>query len=173
MRNIDFCALGITEYGYLSPADIPFSKEIRTICEQNVCRNYGKTYACPPAVGSFEACKQRCLSYQNAMLFCAVYPLEDSFDYEGMMAGHAAFKTLCDRLYDAVKAEISDFHLLSNEGCSRCRECTYPHAPCRFPERLFPAIEGYGINVMQLSALAGVKYIHGANTVTYFGMLLY
>ncbi len=164
---------GISQYGVIPSSDITFEEGIREICKGNACRLYGTTWACPPAVGTVEQCRERCLQYQKAMVFQAVYPLTDSFDFEGMMQGHASFKKLCDQLYLLVKAQTSSFLLLSNEGCNRCETCTYPESPCRMPERLFPSLEGYGINVARLAAKAGVRYHNGENTVTYFGMLLY
>ena len=111
---------GIHEYGVIAAAEIPFEAEIQKICESNVCRLYGKTWACPPAVGSVHACRERCLHYQQALVFSAIYPLTDSFDYEGMLKGHDAFKDLCDRLYGLAKAQLHDFLLLSNEGYMFC-----------------------------------------------------
>ena len=107
------------------------------------------------------------------MVFDAVYPLTDPFDYEGMTEGHGAFKKLCDRLYILVKKQLSSFLLLSNEGCNRCEACTYPEGAGRMPEMLFPSLEGFGIDVASLAAKAGLTYNGGENTVTYFGMLLY
>lgn len=165
--------LGIAQYGTIGTAEIPFLPAIREICQGNGCGQYRKTWACPPAVGTLEECHSRCLAYEKALVFNAVYPLEDSFDYEGMMAGHRAFKALCDRLYALAKPSLSPFLLLSNEGCTRCQNCTYPDSPCRIPELLFPSVEGFGIHVGQLSEKAGLHYINGENTVTYFGVLLY
>jgi len=158
---------GITAQGILPTAEIEFSPEVRRLCEGNACRNYGKTWACPPAVGSLEECRARILAYPAALVFSSVYPLEDSFDFEGMAAGHRAFKAVCDRLFDRLPRPVL---LLSNEGCSRCASCTYPNAPCRFPDRLFPSLEGQGILVNRLAQKAGLRYHNGENTVTYFGM---
>ena len=169
----DLKKIGIREYGLISTVEIPFEPEIRKICEDNGCRLYGTTWACPPAVGTVEECQERCLQYKTAIVFNAVYPLEDSFDYEGMMQGHSAFKDLCDRVYELVKPQLHKFLLFSNEGCKRCKICTYPSAPCRQSERLFPSLEGFGIHVSQLADCANIKYVNGENTVTYFGMLLY
>jgi predicted metal-binding protein len=145
---------------------------VRKHCEGNVCRNYGTTWACPPAVGTVDECKTKCLSYSHALVFNQVFPLEDSFDFEGMRAGHAVFKQTCDKLYELVKPQTSDFLLLSNESCNRCEKCTYPDSPCRFPEKLFPSVESFGILVAGLAEAAKINYINGPNTVTYFGMLL-
>ena len=164
---------GIGRYGTLPTEKIVFSEEIRRICETNTCRLYGSSWACPPAVGSVAQCRERCLQYRKAMVFSAAYPLADSFDYEGMKAGHAAFKTVCDRLCALAKDAYPQFLLLGNEGCSRCRTCTYPAAPCRMPEMLFPSLEGYGIQVNELAGAAGIPYCSGPDTVTYFGMLLF
>ncbi len=84
-----------------------------------------------------------------------------------------AFKTVCTRLDATARDHLSRFMLLSNESCGRCKMCTYPDAPCRFPDQLYPAIEGHGILVNLLAAHAGVRYINGPDTVTYFGGLFF
>ena len=105
------------------------------------------------------------------LVFSAKYDLEDSFDYEGMMYGHKEFKKVCDRLADLVKGKLSDFLLLSNEGCIRCNKCTYPYEPCRFPDKLFPSVEGFGIMV---SSLHPYHFYYISNFfITYFGLLLF
>ena len=108
--------IGIHESGVISTAEIVFDQEIRKLCEQNVCRLYGTSWACPPAVGTVEECRARCLRYASAMVFNAVYPLEDSFDYEGMQRGHGAFKELCDRLYTLAKAGVPLLFLIPMKG---------------------------------------------------------
>ena len=170
LSDAEIRALGITVFGWIRTADIVFSMEVRALCAGNLCRNYKKTWACPPAVGSPEKCRADCLRYDRALVFSAVYPLEDSFDYDGMTAGHRRFKEVCDALYAHL---APPFLLLSNEGCRRCAACTYPDAPCRFPEMLFPSVEGYGILVSELAKSAGIRYTNGANTVTYFGMVCF
>ena len=164
---------GIHGWSVIEPSAIVFSQEIRDICASNACGNYGKKWTCPPGVGTVDECREKCLSFEHALVFQTVYPLEDSFDFEGMMEGHRAFKGVCDRLHDLAKPALKRFWLLSNEGCEGCKTCTYPDAPCRFPDKLYPAVEGLGIYVNKLAESAGLKYINGANTVTYFGMLLY
>jgi predicted metal-binding protein len=165
--------IGISQYGIIPTMQIPFSQEIRKICEQNSCRKHATTWACPPAVGTFIECREKCLSFESALVFNAVYPIEDSFDFEGMLAAHKEFKTICDKLYLMVNTQTNEFLLLSNESCIRCTKCTYPNSPCRFPDMLFPSIEGFGIVVADLAKHARIGYVNGKNTVTYFGMLLY
>ena len=98
--------------------------------------------------------------------------MEDSFDYEGMQEGMRKFKESSRALNEALRARKFNYILLSNEGCDLCAKCTYPDAPCRFPERATGSLEGYGIFVSELANQAGVKYNNGPNTVTYFGALI-
>ena len=163
---------GAERWGFLNTEEIPFDPQVRSYCEGNACRCYGTTWACPPAVGTPEDCRARCLSYRRMLVFSTAYPLAGPFDLEGMHRGLRAFKTVCDRVADRAKDIVPDFLLLSNESCFRCASCTYPHSPCRFPQKLFPSIEGYGILVVTLAKRAGIPY--GApGVVTYFGGLLF
>lgn len=164
---------GFYETGFLRTEDIMTYQEIRDICATDVCRNYGKSWACPPAVGTVAECEDRIKKYGTFMLFSAKYDIEDSFDFEGMKTALFDFKKLVDEFNSKINPVLSDYLLLSNEGCGRCEKCTYPEKECRFPELLYPSLEGYGLNVSKLSKAAGVKYINGSNTVTYFGALVF
>ncbi len=174
LSNADkFNEIGIYQYGIINTKDIPFLEEIRKICEDNTCRNYASTWACPPAVGTFDECRQRCMDYDKALVFSGKYFLKNSFDIRGMRSAHAEFKNVCDRLAELIKNDIKEFLLLSNESCMRCEKCTYPASPCRFPDKLYPSLEGFGIYASKLANIASIDYNNGENTVTYFGALLF
>lgn len=164
---------GCTQSGLIRTSELNFYPEIRRICEGNSCRGYGKTWACPPAVGTLEECKEQVLNRENMLLFSQKFELEDSFDFEGMQQGMIDFKATVDKLAQVVKPLIPNVLILSNEGCGRCNTCTYPHAPCRFPDQLYPSIEGFGFIVSELARQAGIKYNNGPNTVTFFGAVLF
>lgn len=68
LKERDLREIGIHEYGLIATTEIPFEPEIRRICEDNTCRLYGTTWACPPAVGTVEECRTRCLQYQTGVL---------------------------------------------------------------------------------------------------------
>ena len=164
---------GFFEAGCVNIKTLQYYPEVRAICEKNTCRNYGTSWACPPAVGTAEECRERVEQYQKMLLFSKKYELEDSFDLEGMLAGMQDFKHTVDAFHKAVEPVLPRFLLLSNEGCGRCKTCTYPDAPCRFPKMLHHSLEGYGFIVSELAAEAGVHYINGTNTVTFFGAILF
>ncbi len=160
-------AFGFAGWGFIRTEEIVFHEEVRRMCESNRCGQYGKTWACPPGAGTFEECRARCLRYPRAMVFSGCYELEDCFDAEGMAEGHRRFAASSARLRERLEG---DFLLLSNEGCPRCKKCTYPDAPCCFPETLSPSVEGYGIMVYELAKSAGLRYRASPESVSYFGM---
>lgn len=164
---------GFYQWGVINTDEIEFSQEVRKMCEMNTCQMYGKSWSCPPGLGSVEECRQRLLQYDKFMVFSGKYNLEDSFDFEGMMDGMKNFKESCRILDQLVKESVSEYLILSNEGCDLCKTCTYPDAPCRFPDRAHGSLEGYGIFVNQLANQVGINYINGKNTVTYFGGIAY
>ena len=63
--------LPLAEYVWFETAELEFSERIRTVCREN-CPRYNKTWACPPAVGSVEACRARCLSYPQGLLITSL-----------------------------------------------------------------------------------------------------
>ena len=158
--------LGFDGWGFVNTDQIPFDPEVRHMCEVNRCGQYGKTWACPPGVGTFEECRDRCLAFPRALVFSGCYQLEDCFDYEGMQEGHRKFAESCALLHRKLTGR---FLFLSNEGCKRCEKCAYPE-PCRFPETLSPSVEGFGVMVFKLAQAAGLTYHKSSDTICYFGM---
>ena len=71
------CQLPVSQYAWIDPREIEFSERVRYACEHE-CPMYGTSWACPPAVGTVEACRNRVLSYPGALVFtslsCAICP---------------------------------------------------------------------------------------------------
>ena len=166
--------LGIFQYGFITTDRIPVMEEVRKLCEMNSCGLYGSSWACPPGVGSLDECRKIIDAYKHAFVFTTKHDLEDSFDWEGMMEAKERHVVICDNVHRYVRS-LSDEKILalSAEGCKRCTKCTYPDAPCRFPEKLTPSIEALGVQVSLLAKRIGVNYINGADTVTYFSCILF
>ena len=162
-----------SEFGALNPSALEYYPEVRKICEDNSCRNYAKTWACPPATGTLAECRERIGRYNDMLLLSKKYKLEDSFDFEGMKKGLLDFKETFDIFHQKIDNILSDYLILSHEGCIRCNKCTYPDAPCRFPHLLHHSLEGYGFIVSELAKNAGIRYNNGPGTVTYFGAILF
>ena len=156
------------EYALVSASDVPFAQSVRAACEANYCGKYGTCWTCPPGVGDWEMWRDKLHAYDKALIFSTRHELEDSFDIEGMAEGHHQHRKLAQMVYDFLQAKGAHFCFLGVEGCSLCESCTYPTAPCRFPDKASPSIEACGVNVVELTKQCGMHYINGVNTVTYF-----
>ena len=164
----------VRDIAVLDTADIPFSEEVVKACERNACGCYGKTWQCPPGVGTLEERIAVCRSYQTAIVFTTCHPLEDSFDIDGMHQGKIEHEKTTDRILEMLNAPLRErFLAFSAEGCHLCETCTYPDAPCRFPQKSRVSVEANGIFVVELARQCGIRYHNGSNTVTYFSMLLF
>ena len=168
VRNLD-----IHEYAFLLSEEVIFSEEVRRLCEKNACGQYGTCWACPPAVGSLEACRNRCLECKNAFLFSTVNSLKNQYDMEGWEISRRKHEKVTDTVVGIFQKYDEAFLTLSTEGCLLCKKCTYPDSPCKLPSRMYPATEGFGIMVVQLAANCKIKYHNGANTVTYFSIIFF
>ena len=67
----------IIQYVFCSTQEITFSDKVRTIC-QTECERYGKSWSCPPGVGSVEECRQKCMTYDHVFLYTTQAEVSDS-----------------------------------------------------------------------------------------------
>ena len=161
----------IVEFYHLSNDDLVFSDKIRTICETD-CKHYGKTWACPPAIESVSACMQKCHAYEYVFLFSSIAEVADNMDFAGCLNERKAHEKMSEEIGARFKEHFGDVLMLTT-GCTICDECTYPNAPCRFPDRSVSTIESHGILIMQTALELGMSYDCGNNIVTYFALIFY
>lgn len=172
-------ALGAHKAALVDVAQIVFEPDFRKACESNTCGKFGKCWTCPPDVGDIHQLIAIAKGYKKALVFQTVATLEDSFDIEGMQEAAKNHNLLGHRLRDdfgpTVLAIAPEGYLqLSAGGCKGCPSCARKEdLPCRHPEKALASLEAYGIAVSQLAEAAGLKYVNGQNTVTYFGAFLF
>lgn len=165
---------GAFRAGTMDVDEIPFEPAFRKMCESNACGMYGRSWMCPPDIGPVEDLIAQAKQFRWALVFQTVSDLEDSYDFEGMMAAGGRM----NRLMDAIRQKLdeSDIRrrlLLGAGGCRICRRCAKASGqPCRYPEQALSSLEAYGINVSVLAPMAGMKYVNGPDTVTFFGAVL-
>lgn len=165
-------SLGAQKAAVISVEDISFEPDFRNACIQNFCGMYGRCWMCPPDVGSVDELISRAKKYRCALVFQTVFPLEDSYDIEGMVASGKRHNKLIRTLADQIKGE--PFLCLTCGACTVCDSCSKVEGiPCRFPEKATASLEAYGIDVSRLARACGMDYINGIHTVTYFGAFLF
>ena len=154
---------------------IVLSDTFREICRTGGCGGYGRCWVCPPYIGEIQPLMEKVRSYPKALWYQSVGTIEDSFDFEGMMAAGKHHAQLSQRIQAAVQELLPEGFLhLSCGGCHLCKRCTAVDGkPCRFPEQALHPMEGYGVDVYRTTKPTHLRYQNGPNTVTYFGMILY
>lgn len=154
---------------------VVLSEQFYAICQSNACGQFGRNYMCPPDVGDIEDLMARVREYPQVLVYQTISQLEDSFDWEGMQAAAQRHAQLSQRIRAAVHPllPVGSLHLTCG-GCGLCEPCAKVEGqPCRFPEDALPSVESYGVDVANTVKGTQLKYINGANTVTYFGMVCY
>lgn len=166
------CAFPLCQYEWIDTDELLFSERIRTVCEQE-CTMYGKSWACPPAVGTVAECEARCRSFPKALMFTTVTEVRDISDLSETLATRAPHEEITREIAKLLREECGEVLVLSTEACAFCENCAYPDAPCRHPERMNPCIESHGIVLSQLAEKYGVDFQYGGNIVTWFSLIFY
>lgn len=151
------------------------SPEFRKACEANACGCYGRCWMCPPDVGDIHALIERVRGYSWALVYQSIHPLEDSLDIEGMQEASERHSRVSRDIERALRPALPDgyLHLICG-GCHFCAACAGRDGqPCRAPEEARASLESHGIDVYHTAEGAGLRYINGADTVTYFSMILF
>ena len=167
-------ACGAANAAALSVRQVALEAVFRDICKSNACGKYGRCYMCPPDVGEVQPMMEKVRSFRDAVLYQTIHPLEDSFDYEGMVEAGARHAAVSQALQKTLKnLDLPAFLHVSVGGCRVCDVCAKEKdLPCAYPDLAMPSLESYGVDVYNTALHAGLKYINGQNTVTYFGMVL-
>ena len=166
-----FSQLPLFQYEFLKSEELVFTERVRHVCETE-CPMYGKTWACPPAVGTVAACRERCLAYPELLMISTVTEVQDSANIEETLATRGEHEAVTHQVAEMVKAQGCDVMALSTEACAICEHCAYPNAPCRHPERMFPCVESHGILVTDIAEKHGMDFFNG-NIVTWFSLIFY
>ena len=167
--------LGAYKANVINACEIVLDRVFRDMCEKNACGMYGRCHTCPPDAGNIDSLMSEVRGYGSALVFQTVTELEDSFDFEGMIEAKKRTYPIAQKLRDVFReCGVERVLHLGAGGCGVCESCSRrTNEPCRYPERAMPSLEAYGVNVSRLADAAGMRYINGQDTVTYFGAVLF
>ena len=162
-------------YGYffIDPKELEFSDRIRWICEHE-CPMYGKTWACPPGVGSVDACRGKCMGYDNCLMISTIVEVRDITDIDETLATRPEHEAVTNEVGAILEELGAKPYILSTEACTLCQRCAILDGePCRFPEKMHPCVESHGINVVPMLEKRGLEFQFGANVVTWISLLFF
>lgn len=147
--------------------------EVRQMCEVNTCGMYNRNWSCPPGCGSVEECEAAMKEYRFGILVQTVGEIEDSLDWEGIMEVKEIHDERFIKGADIMKSRFDSMLPLGDGSCTRCKKCTYPDAPCRFPELASSSMEAFGLFVSDVCKKNGVAYNYGNGKMAYTGCYLF
>ena len=160
-------------YDFIDPKELEFSDRIRWICEHE-CPMYGRSWACPPGVGSVCHCQKKCLSYENCLMISTIVEVADITNINETLATRPEHEAVTNQVRDLMHQLGTDPYILSTEACALCDRCAILDGqPCRFPEKMHPCVESHGINVVPVLEDRGLEFQFGANVVTWISLLFY
>ena len=165
--------LPLYDYFFIDPKELEFSQRIRWICEHE-CPMYGRSWACPPGVGSVCHCQEKCLSYENCLMISTIVEVDDISNIEETLATRPQHEAITDQVGDLLRQQGVEPYILSTEACAICDRCAILDGqPCRHPDRMHPCVESQGINVVPVMESCGMEFQFGCNVVTWISLLLY
>jgi predicted metal-binding protein len=166
---------GFTNAAPLDISTIELTEQVRDMCAVNKCHAYGTNWSCPPACGTIDECSAVVKSYESGIIVQTTGELEDDFDFETMeetMKKHSQNFIGFIKYLRATYPEL-DILPLGAGACMSCGKCTYPDAPCRFPELKSSPMEGYGMVISEVCKANNIDYYYGKGTLTYVGCYLF
>ena len=160
-------------YGFIDPKELDFTERVRYICSTE-CPMHGKTWACPPAVGTVAECKRKCLDYQECLMIATITEVSDIANIEEALATRGDHEAITTDVAALMEAQGIMPYILSTEACALCERCAWLDGqPCRFPKKMHPCVESHGINVIPALEMVGVPFISGENLVTWVSLLFF
>ncbi len=165
--------LPLYRFDWIAPETLEFSQRIRHICQSD-CPMYGKTWACPPAVGSVESCREKCLGYDSCLLIATITEVADIADIQETLATRPEHESITNTVRDLLRDQGVQPYILSTEACSLCQRCAWLDGlPCRLPGKMYPCIESHGINIIPTLESLGEEFQYGGNMVTWYSLLFF
>ncbi len=164
---------GFTQAGELNTEALVFMPEVRDMCRADRCHSYGKSWRCPPACGSIEEASARAATYRYGIIMQTIGNMDDDFDFETIQETARKHGDSFRALMKKLKTEYNDLLPMGAGTCSRCEKCTYPDAPCRFPDDSYSPMEAYGLMVSDVCSKSGIPYNNGPHTITFTSCCLF
>ena len=160
-------------YDFVDPSELEFNDRIRWICEHE-CPMYGTSWACPPAVGSVQRCREKCLSYENCLMIATIVEVRDIADINETLATRPGHEQITEQVRELMVQQGIEPYILSTEACAICEHCPWLDGqPCRHPEKMHPCVESHGINLIPTLEENGLEFQYGENIVTWYSLLFF
>ena len=169
----ELAQLPLYVYVFIDPQSIEYSSRLRWICEHE-CPMYGKTWACPPGVGSVEDCSAKCRSYNSCLMVGTITETEDIANIQMALSTRPEHEAITNKVRQMFRDQGVEPYILSTEACAVCDRCAILDGmPCRMPGRMHPCVESHGINLIPTLEENGLDFQYGGNIITWYSLLFF
>jgi len=163
---------GFTHYGRLDISTLEFMKEVRDMCNPKQCRNYDKSWSCPPACASLDEMRERVKKYNTGILIQTIGDLDDSLDWDSIMDAGARHKENFGKLREKLSKKHPSLLAMGAGECKVCETCTYPDEPCRYPDKMEISMEACGLLVSKVCKDNDLEYNYGLDKIAFISCFL-
>lgn len=163
---------GFTHAGEMNLQKLAFLPQVRQMCAADKCSRYGNSWSCPPACGELSEIGEKARGYRHGIIVQSTGKLEDDFDVETMQETERLQKERFFAFVEQMRKKEPSCLPMAAGSCTVCESCAYPE-PCRFPDKMIPSMEAYGIFVSKLCEDSGIGYYYGPQTITFTSCVLW
>jgi len=163
---------GFTHYAQLDISTLEFMQEVRDMCNPERCRNYNRSWSCPPACASLDEMRGRVKKYTTGILVQTVGELEDSMDWDNIMETGAQHKENFSKMREMLFKQNPLLLAMGAGECKICETCSYPDEPCRYPEKMEVSMEACGLFVSKVCKDNKLEYNYGPDTIAFTSCFL-
>ena len=163
---------GFTTVATLDIKTLKPMQEVREMCSSGRCQAYGRNWMCPPLCGSLDDCITELAKYTQGLLLQTVGQMQKRIDTKAYIQTEELHLQMFQKFAQMIREVHPDALCLGSGGCRVCEKCAYP-AQCRFPDKAYSSMEGYGLFVSQVCKENGIKYYYGEKTIAYTACILF
>lgn len=139
--------------------DIPVNPTFRRFCEQNLCGNYGASYACPPDCGTVEEMRERLLSQDRVLVMEKTWEVKSFSDPETVTRAKNGHNGALLRLMGQLRQQGYSCFGAGYNGCPLCSPCRHTLGEaCPHPEERIACLSAYCVDVGALAEKCGLPF---------------
>lgn len=147
-------------------------QDVRDMCAADKCGAYGKNWTCPPYCGTLDECSDKLQQYSYGILLQTIGSTEKTIDTRAYRRTETQHMEQFHQLCEELRKVYPDALCLGSGGCRICSKCAFPEN-CRFPEKAYASMEGYGLFVADICRRNELSYHYGERTIAYTACILF
>lgn len=148
---------GADHAAVLAVEELTIIPEYRKFCEDNLCGNYDKLPACPPASGTVEEMTGRMLQYEEALILQTVVKPEIPGDLSVTKAAKRELNILTEKIMDEMKGMGLTDLLMMGAGPWKSNSC----------------MSAYCVDAQKMADKAGMQCWANDGCFRFFSLVLY